>query len=360
MGFKYEVIRRSETEVVVGSNLLTQVGSILHSVGIRNKALIISHEEINERYGGSVESSLESAGIKAVMVTIPSGETYKQWNTLARILPILQLEKLDRSCAIGSLGGGVAGDLAGYLATIYMRGVNLFHIPTTLLAQVDSALGGKTAVNFQQHKNMLGTYYQPRAIIADIDTLHSLPEREFAAGMAEVIKTALLSGEELLSICSPEALTRGPLQGMPLQTIVEKCLRFKANVVMQDELDYGSRQQLNLGHTFGHAFEAAGGFNTYNHGEAVGLGLLCALRLSQHLLGCDPSLEERTRKLLQHFNLPVTIKTTYDDIAKHLNSDKKRQEGKLRFIGLKGIGEFAVIDNPSPEAIAHALQAVQA
>ena len=284
-------------------------------------------------------------------------------NTIARILPILKYEKMDRSCAIGSLGGGVAGDLAGYLASVYMRGLKLFHIPTTLLAQVDSALGGKTAVNFQKDKNILGTYYQPCAIIADVDTLQSLPAREVAAGMGEVVKTALLAGDEFLTILDSvgaqhheQPLGCGAV--VPKIDIVTRCLEFKSRIVIQDELDFGLRQQLNLGHTFAHAFEGAGGFTALNHGEAVGLGLLCALRLSQGKLGCDPALEQRTRSLLQKFNLPTTAEYTYDELAKHLDSDKKRQEGKLRFIGLKRAGEYAVIDNPRAEEIAEALEAV--
>ena len=200
MSFNFEVTHKSLVQVHVGSNILQDAGVILQGAGVRTKALVITHEEVNELYGETVKSALESVGIDCKFVTIPSGENYKQWNTIARILPILQFEKMDRSCAIGSLGGGVVGDLAGYLASIYMRGLKLFHVPTTLLAQVDSALGGKTAVNYQKDKNILGTYYQPCAIIADVDTLQSLPEREVAAGMAEVVKTALLDGEEFLGV----------------------------------------------------------------------------------------------------------------------------------------------------------------
>ena len=355
MSFNFEVTHKSLVQVHVGSGLLKEAGTILQWAGVKTKAIVITHDEVNELYGATVKHALESAGIECKFVSIPSGEHYKQWNTIVRILPILKYEKMDRSCAIGSLGGGVAGDLAGYLASVYMRGLKLFHIPTTLLAQVDSALGGKTAVNYQKDKNILGTYYQPCAIIADVDTLQSLPEREVAAGMGEVVKTALLEGDEFL----------GVLEGtwaqyiVPLQGIVERCLRFKSSIVMQDELDFGLRQQLNLGHTFAHAFEGAGEFTALNHGEAVGLGLLCALRLSQIKLGCDPELEQRTRNLLQKFGLPTTAEYTYQELSKHLDSDKKRQEGKLRVIGLRRAGEYAVIDNPRAEEVAEALEAVR-
>lgn len=358
MNFNFEVVHRSLVQVHVGSNIVKDAGIILQGAGVRAKAIIITHDEINSLYGAAVKSALEGADIECKFVSIPSGENYKQWNTIARILPILQYEKMDRSCAIGSLGGGVAGDLAGYLASIYMRGLKLFHIPTTLLAQVDSALGGKTAVNYNRDKNVLGTYYQPCAIIADVDTLQSLPEREVAAGMAEVIKTALLSGEEFLSLLESSHGV-GAQRVVPLQDIVTRCLQFKSQIVTQDELDFGPRQQLNLGHTFAHAFEGAGGFTAFNHGEAVGLGLLCALRLSQIKLGCDPELELRTRALLQKFNLPTTVSYSYDDLAKYLNTDKKRREGKLRFIGLKQTGEYGVIDNPTVDEVVGAMEAVR-
>ena len=307
MSFNFEVVHKSLVQVHVGSKILKDAGIMLRGAGVKTKAIIITHDEVNALYGETVKGALESAGIDCKFVSIPSGENYKQWNTLARIIPILQYEKMDRSCAIGSLGGGVAGDLAGYLASVYMRGLKLFHIPTTLLAQVDSALGGKTAVNYNKDKNILGTYYQPCAIVADVDTLQSLPAREVAAGMAEVVKTGLLSGEEFLSLLEKSSQGVGaqhvvPSHGLPLQDIVGRCLHFKSQIVMLDELDLGPRQQLNLGHTFAHAFEGAGGFTALNHGEAVGLGLLCALRLSQIRLGCNPGLEERTRSLLERFD----------------------------------------------------------
>ncbi|MDP3487211.1 MAG: 3-dehydroquinate synthase family protein, partial [Bacillota bacterium] len=313
MSFNFEVIRKSLVQVHVGSNILGDAGILLRGAGVKTKAIVITHDEVNALYGATVKSALESTGIECKFVSIPSGENHKQWNTIARILPILQFEKMDRSCAIGSLGGGVAGDLAGYLASIYMRGLKLFHMPTTLLAQVDSALGGKTAVNYQKDKNILGTYYQPCAIIADVDTLQSLPAREFSAGMAEVVKTGLLAGEKLMqhveqlpSLACSNVIYHVDRALPSLQSVIEHCLHFKSQIVMQDELDLGPRQQLNLGHTFAHAFEGAGGFIALNHGEAVGLGLLCALRLSQIKFGCSPLLEQRTRSLLEKFNLPTT------------------------------------------------------
>ena len=328
---------------------MAKCGQLL-SPHISQRAAIITHPEVRDLYGPIVQLSLQSAGISSVFIDIPAGESYKQWHTIEGILPILRREGFDRGSAIGSLGGGVVGDLAGFLASIYMRGVPLFHLPTTLLAQVDSSLGGKTALNRPEGKNLLGTFYQPRAIIADTQTLATLPAREWGAGWAEAVKTALLAGPDLLALLEGE---------VHMADVVSGCLKFKAGVVSQDEGDRGLRQQLNLGHTFAHAFEAAGNYELYNHGEAVALGLLCALRLSIMKLGLCASWEEKTRALLSKHALPTHSKLSYEQIAPFFKSDKKAQAGKPRFIALHDVGRFAILDNVTEGDIRAAMMAVR-
>lgn len=363
------VIQTSKTLIHAGCGTLSQAGARLAEAGVRGKAMVITHKEVNKLYGQMLKESLEEQGIKCVFIDIPSGEKYKQWNTVARILPILKFEQVDRSCAIGSLGGGVAGDLAGFLASIYMRGTKCFHVPTTLLAQVDSSLGGKTAVNYQQDKNLLGTFYQPQVIVADVNVLASLPPREFAAGMAEAVKTALLAGEEFLGLIEDSLLQESsktgsstwphPIGKQAMAEIVARCLDFKGQVVAADVFDLSHRHQLNLGHTFAHAIEAATGFAVYNHGEAVALGLLCALRMSQAVLAADAYLENRLRAILRTLELPTSApELNTDEIFKYIHMDKKRHDGKTRFVGLRAPGSYKIIEAPDDLVIKEALKAI--
>lgn len=363
------ITHTKSTAVYTGCGILSDAGDVLKEAGVRGKAFVITHEEVSKLYGQALKDSLEKKGIKCVFIDIPSGEHNKQWSTVARILPILRKEQTDRSCAIGSLGGGVAGDLAGFVASIYMRGTGLFHVPTSLLAQVDSSLGGKTAVNYEQDKNLLGTFYQPQVIVADVDVLATLPAPEFAAGMAEAVKTALLCGQEFflllesaLGAVNSQAYSRSqwphPISKDVMADVVARCLAFKAQVVASDVLDMSCRHQLNLGHTFAHAIESATNFAVYSHGAAVGLGLLCALRLSGLTVGVDAALEQRVRAMLKSLGLPVTAELDVNDVLQRLKGDKKHLGGRLRFVGLLDVGRYTILEGLDESVLRAALQAI--
>jgi 3-dehydroquinate synthase len=345
----------------IGQNVLDHAGTLLAKLPMTKTALIVTQPAIGAAYGARVLDSLRAQGFAAETFEVLDAEEAKSLAWLEQIYDRLIAMRLDRRSPVLALGGGVVGDLAGFAAATYLRGVPFVQIPTTLLAQVDSSIGGKTAVNHARGKNLIGAFYQPRMVLIDVDTLQTLPPRELRSGMAEVVKYGVIAKPDLfehLEHCTLEML----LQDADLRTqIIRECCQIKADVVAADEHEVGLRAILNFGHTFGHAIEAAGGFSTYTHGEAVAIGMVWATELSLRMGLCDPQFLGRLRRLLSTLGLPTALRGRVDGIRDALLMDKKVVAGRSRFILVEGIGQVSIRDDvPSQlveEVVAEGLRA---
>ena len=314
----------------------------------QKRAAIVSNEIVAPLYLENLESRLNSAGVETVRIILPDGEDHKNWQTLNTIFDALLGHRCERRTTIIALGGGVVGDIAGFAASVYQRGVPFVQVPTTLLAQVDSAVGGKTAINHPLGKNMIGAFYQPRVVVADTDTLSTLPARELSAGLAEVIKYGFIRDVEFLDWLEGHMDALLAREPEALGYAIERSCVNKAEVVGADEHEGGVRALLNFGHTFGHAIETATGYGTWLHGEAVAMGMVLASRLSQRLGLLDQAGVDRVERLLGRARLPVRAPDLgareYIDLMGH---DKKVQSGRLKFILLRSLGDAFVGEAPN-------------
>ncbi|MGB5835170.1 MAG: 3-dehydroquinate synthase [Thiohalocapsa sp.] len=307
-----------------------------------SQIMIVSNLTVAPLYLAQVRGALE--GFQVGEVVLPDGEAYKGLDTLNRIFDALLEQRFGRDCTVIALGGGVIGDMAGFAAASYQRGVAFLQVPTTLLAQVDSSVGGKTGVNHAAGKNMIGAFHQPRAVIADIGTLNTLPDRELAAGLAEVVKYGLIRDRDFfdwLEASAGHLLARDP--GALTEAIERSCAN-KAEIVAADELESGQRALLNLGHSFGHAIEAAVGYGNWLHGEAVAAGMAMAADLSRRLGWIDEATAARIRRVISAFGLPVAPPPTIptERWLELMAVDKKVLRGALRLVLLRGIGRAVV------------------
>jgi len=296
-------------------------------------------------------------------IVLPSGEATKSFAQLAEVCEAMAAARIDRQGAVVAVGGGVIGDLAGYAAASYLRGVPFFQIPTTLLAMVDSSVGGKTGINLRAGKNLVGAFHQPEAVFADFTLLGTLPAREFSAGMAEVIKYGLLADVALFG--QLETLPTFDAAHPKLPAIVRRCCEIKAQVVAADEKEMaqtGGRALLNLGHTFAHAIEAIAGYGTYLHGEAVAIGLVCAARLSVELGWVEATVVDRTETLCARYALPVALREPLagDALLSAMSRDKKVRAGKLRFVAMRALGEAVTVEDIEPALVKAIWQSVGA
>jgi len=323
----------------IGSGLLARAELVVPHLA-QPRAVIVTNPTVGALYLDALTAALGGAGVGVVPVMVPDGESYKNWETLNRVFDALLTNHCERSTALIALGGGVVGDLTGFAAAVYLRGVPFIQVPTTLLAQVDSSVGGKTGINHPLGKNMIGAFYQPRLVLADIGTLDTLPPRELAAGLAEVIKYGLILDSrffEWLEANMARLVARDPAA---LAHAVRRSCELKAEVVAQDERESGLRALLNLGHTFGHAIEAGLSFGTWLHGEAVAAGTVQAARLSQRLGFLSEADVQRVVALLQRANLPTAAPDLgVDRYLELMGLDKKVEGGKLRLVLLRRIGE---------------------
>ncbi len=319
------------------------------------KAVIITNQTVAPLYLSTVIGNLRANGTEGIPIILPDGEAYKNWETLNKIFDFLLSNRCERKTPLIALGGGVIGDLTGFAAATYQRGVPFIQIPTTLLAQVDSAVGGKTAINHPLGKNMIGAFYQPHAVISDMDTLRTLPPRELAAGLAEVIKYGFIRDLEFLDWLENNIDRLNALEPEALAFAVERSCQNKAEVVANDELETGERALLNFGHTFGHAIEAGMGYGSWLHGEAVAAGMVMAARFSEKLGFINKSDVQRVVDILARAKLPIAApelgEDRYLDLMGH---DKKVEGGRVKFILLRKPGE-AFISNQYDAA---SLQAV--
>ena len=320
------------------------------------KAVIVTNDVVAPLYLARLERALEAAGVSSFPIVLPDGERYKTLDTLGRVFDGLLTAHCDRTTTLIALGGGVIGDMAGFAAATYQRGIDFVQIPTTLLAQVDSSVGGKTAVNHPLGKNMIGAFHQPRLVLADTDTLCTLPDRELKAGLAEVIKYGLIRDAAFFDWL--EGNVNGLLARDPsvLAEAIERSCANKANIVAEDETERGVRALLNLGHTFGHAIEAGLGFGEWLHGEAVGAGMVMAARLSERLGHLAPEACSRAIALIERVGLPVTGPALgaerYLELMAH---DKKVEAGRLRLVLMRAIGDAEIFTNVPVEEIRAAI-----
>jgi 3-dehydroquinate synthase len=331
--------------IYIGPNMLDQVGNLLGQLPLTKRALVVTQPAIGATYGGRVLESLRAQGFVAETYEVLDAEEAKSLAWLEHIYDRLVDLRLDRRSPIIALGGGVVGDLAGFAAATYLRGVPFVQMPTTLLGQVDSSIGGKTAINHPRGKNLIGAFYQPRVVLIDIDTLQTLPPRDLRSGMAEVVKYGVIARPDLferLENCTLDTL----MQDATLLTqVIHDCCQIKADVVSADEHETGIRLTLNFGHTFGHAIEAAGGFSTYTHGEAVAIGMVWATELSLRMGLCDPQLLERLKRLLSTLGLPIALTGQVEGVRDALLLDKKVLAGRSRFILVEDIGKVSIRDD---------------
>ncbi len=350
-------------DIEIAAGKLSQIGERLANLGLNkksNKALVVSNPVIFRHYGDRLQTSLQTAGFDAANLLLPAGERYKTANSLQKIYDAALNHKLERSSLIVALGGGVIGDMAGYAAATWLRGINLVQVPTTLLAMVDSAIGGKTGINHPQGKNLIGAFYQPRLVWVDPDVLKTLPAREFRAAMAEVIKYGVIWDRELfeqLANCQRLDQLRYVKPEL-LNTIIYRCAKAKADVVSKDEKEGNLRAILNYGHTIGHAIEAVTNYRTFNHGEAVGLGMIAAGAIAVELNLWQATEQTQQLELIRKAHLPQTLPTgtNLEQIVVALASDKKVTSGKVQFVLPTAIGNVMISDRVTSEIVSKVLQ----
>ena len=325
----------------VGDGILSQVGDFLRQLGLGRKVAVITNPTIAQLYLDTVHESLAHAGFDVLPVLVPDGEKHKNLTSLSAIYDRLIAERLDRQSCVLALGGGVVGDLAGFAAATLVRGLPYIQVPTTLLAQVDSSVGGKTGVNHQDGKNLIGAFYQPRLVVIDVAVIQSLPRREFIAGLAEVIKYGIIDDAQLFRLLEEKIEKLMSLDRDLLTHVIARSCAIKAKVVEMDEREDNFRAVLNFGHTIGHALEVATGYEKYLHGEAVGIGMAQAAAISVQQGFCDQRSFGRIRKLIAKASLPVEIPrdVSMQALVQGMEVDKKSAAGKIKFVMCAGIGK---------------------
>lgn len=342
--------------VAIGPGGIARMGTLWAERGLGETALVV-YDAAVAGVRDTVEAVLQQAGVRTVPVDVPPGEDSKSLRELERICRIAAQHGVRRSDVVIAVGGGVVGDLAGFVAATYQRGVRLVHVPTTLLAMVDSSIGGKTGVDLPEAKNYVGAIWQPEFVVMDLEVLASLPARELSCGFAEVIKYGLLDSFELFERVEEWPV---PLPGDParLVELIRDCVAHKLNVVGQDEREQGLRASLNLGHTVGHGIEAAAGYGRYHHGEAISLGLLAALRISGQVCGAAPSWRERTRRVLERHGLPTRLDAdvSTDAILAAMARDKKASATSFNMVLIQEPGTVLLRQDPPRDLVRAAIE----
>ncbi len=344
-------------DIVIEPGSLTAVGGALRARGLGKKSpkvLVVSHPIVFAHYGGALSQGLVGEGFEVRELLLAPGERFKTARTLHKIYDCAQEFHLERSSLMVALGGGVIGDMTGFAAATWLRGIDFIQVPTSLLAMVDAAIGGKTAINHAQGKNLIGAFHQPRLVWIDPQVLLTLPGREFRSAMAEVIKYGVIWDGELFRLLE-QAPRLDQLRYIPpelLQEILSRCAQAKAAIVMQDEKEKGLRALLNFGHTIGHGIETATHYQV-NHGEAVAIGMVLASQIALHLQLWSEDCHQRLLNLIAKAKLPLTIPATADrgEIVQALMSDKKVEGGKLRFVLPRAIGEADIFDTVSTDLV---------
>jgi 3-dehydroquinate synthase len=331
-------------DIKIAPGLIDRLGRECARLKLGARCAIITDTNIGKRYAKAVFNSLATAGFSPVLIVVQPGETAKSLKTVQSCYDQLSAHRLERKSFIVALGGGVVGDLAGFVAATYLRGISFVQVPTTLLAQVDSSVGGKVGVNLKAGKNLVGAFYQPKLVLCDLDTLKTLPEREFRAGLAEVIKYGIIYDAKLFAQLErdlPKILKRDQ---SVLATVIARCCEIKAEVVGQDETESGLRAILNFGHTIGHAIENISGYGKFLHGEAISIGQVAAAKLSRAVFGLPERDVERIENLFQRAGLPMQIglnSVKRQKLHAAMRLDKKVSGGEIKFVLTEKIGKVA-------------------
>jgi 3-dehydroquinate synthase len=327
--------------IYFGANILERLGKLMQQVGLHGKVAIVSNPTVAQLYLDAIHDALSASGFEVTPILLLDGEEHKNLKSLTTIYDGLVEARLERHSAIVALGGGVIGDLAGFAAATYLRGVPYVQVPTTLLAQVDSSVGGKTAVNHDRGKNLIGAFYQPKLVLIDTAALGTLPRRELVAGLAEVVKYGIIEDPILFGLLEQKIDRLLALDRDLLIQVIATCCAIKTRVVEQDEREDDYRAVLNFGHTVGHALEAATDYQQFLHGEAVGIGMAKAAALSCRLKFCEGTSLERILELLKKAGLPVELpsKLSIQQLIHGMEIDKKAAGGKVKFVMCAGIGK---------------------
>ncbi len=330
--------------IVIGTGILGRIDERIREFRFSEKSAIISNPTVYSLYGEQLRKAVESAGLDPITILIPDGEEYKDYFWSYHILSKLLEAGLDRRSVIFALGGGVIGDITGFVASTYMRGISCIQVPTTLLSQVDSSVGGKTGVNHPLGKNMIGTFYQPSLVWIDVETLKTLPPREFLAGMAEVIKYGIIRDKGLFNYLDRHSEEIRALDPEHLMNIIYRSCEIKAEVVSQDEREAGLRAILNFGHTIGHAIETITNYRRFLHGEAVAIGMVYEAKLANKKGLIKEYTVKKIRSLIKKYNLPYRLDFPYhrSDIFRAMAIDKKAVSGRLRFVLPLEIGRVTI------------------
>ncbi|OIP59905.1 MAG: 3-dehydroquinate synthase [Nitrospirae bacterium CG_4_10_14_0_8_um_filter_41_23] len=354
---RVELAERSY-DIAIGSNVLEGVGDNLKSFGLSPKIALVSNPTVFSLYGERVSVSVKKAGFDILTVIIPDGEEYKDLLWVQHIYNELLKAKLDRSSALIALGGGVIGDITGFAASTYMRGISYIQMPTTLLAQVDSSVGGKTGVNHKLGKNMIGVFWQPRLVWIDVGTLKTLPKRELLAGIAEVIKYGIIHDKELFDFLEVNRDKILNLDRGALTHVIKRSCEIKAEVVSKDERESGLRAILNYGHTIGHAIETVTKYKRFLHGEALAIGIYLEARLSQMLNFIKRDQVFKIKNLIDSYGLPSEMPADIDinSILSSIQLDKKVVAGELKFILPEKIGSVRIYKGMTEKEIRQVLQ----
>ena len=344
-------------KIRIGEGMLPKLGAECGQLGLGQRCAIVTDANIPANFLKTAQGSLKQAGFEVTVFKLPGGEQSKRLKHVEQCYDHLAAHRMERKSFIVALGGGVVGDLAGFVAASYLRGIEFVQVPTTLLSQVDSSVGGKTGVNLKAGKNLVGAFHQPKLVLCDLDTLKTLPERELRAGMAEVIKYGIISDPKLFRRLEKEMDQLLAVEPKSMAAVVARSCQIKADVVGQDEKEGGLRAILNFGHTIGHAIEAISGYGKFLHGEAISIGQVAAAMLSRDLLGMSQAEVDRIAALFEQAGLPTTIKFTKAQRAKLLAAmqlDKKVQAGEIKFVLAEKIGSVK-FGLKVPESAVHAV-----
>ncbi len=337
--------------IEVGQGILSHLHEILTPLSLGKKGVLLTDSHVRSPLAESLVAQLNKKEWDVSLVEIPAGENSKSIEIALSLWEKCLDLKLDRNSFILTLGGGVVGDLGGFVAATYLRGIPFVQIPTTLLAQVDSSVGGKVGVNLPQGKNLIGSFYQPRAVVIDTDVLKTLPQREFLSGLGEVIKYGIIWDHSFFRFLDKQIDQLKQLDPEPLTTAIAKSCEIKALVVEMDEKELGMRAVLNYGHTFGHAYEAAKNYKDLRHGEAIAVGMIAAAKLSHKMNLCSSLVVSEIESLIQKAGLPTKVRgLSLDKVRHHMQVDKKAQAGKLKFILVQEIGKV-VTRSDVPDAL---------
>ncbi len=344
---KYGLVRvglgKRSYDIAIHPGGLKELGQYLKALGFSGKVGIITNPVLQKLYGRTVDQSLKRAGFNRHLISIPDGERAKTLRCVSDILDQLMEQRFERESVLVALGGGVIGDITGFVASIYLRGVPFVQVATTLVAQVDSSVGGKTGVNHPLGKNMIGVFYQPSLVLLDTQTLGTLPKREWIAGLAEVVKYGMIADRKFFTFLENRMDDIVAMEQTALHHMVKRCCEIKASVVAKDERESGLRRILNYGHTIGHALESIGKYKKYIHGEAVGLGMVCEADLAHTLGLCSEHVVTRQRDLVARIGLPTELPPLkFRELWAAMLHDKKVAHGRVYCVLPKAIGKVTV------------------